>query len=282
MIVYILGIPLVSVLELFRHRKKLWDPNFPEIKRMYGSLFIYYKPQFWWFECVESLKKMALAGGMVIVASGSSLQLLIAIIISLLYLVVILDNHPYDDPKDQKLQMYATIQMIMTLIMGLILKVDASQSPQDQVVIGYVLVFINGSVIVMAGLAVLASLPSCASEEKLARRTILENGILQKSVKVLEEVPPATVKTILNRMTFKKVKPGVTLAKAGSNQEPICILIFDGHVGVYDINGKYKTNLGGGRMIGENMFSLDYGETMSRTSTFQTLTNTKIFVLNIC
>ena len=34
-------------------------------------------------------------------------------------------------------------------------------------------------------------------------------------------------------------------------------------------------------MIGENMFSLDYGETMSRTSTFQTLTNTKIFVLNI-
>merc|ERR1711871_947031 len=145
MIIYILGIPLGSILILFRHRKKLWDPNFPEIKRMYGSLFIYYKPQFWWFECVESLKKMALAGGMVIVANGSSLQLLIAIIISLLYLVVILDNHPYDDQKDQKLQMYSTIQTILTLVMGLILKLDSSQSQSDKTTIGYVLVFINGS-----------------------------------------------------------------------------------------------------------------------------------------
>lgn len=102
-----------------------------------------------------------------------------------------------------------------------------------------------------------------------------------QNVKVLEEVPPATIKTILNRMIFKKVKQGETLAKAGSNQEPECILILDGHVGVYDINGKYETNLGGGRIIGEDMFSLNYGETVSRTKSFQTLTNARVFVLSI-
>ena len=134
---------------------------------------------FWWFECVESLKKMALAGGMVIVANGSSLQLLIAIIISLLYLVVILDNHPYDDQKDQKLQMFSTIQTILTLVMGLILKFDDSQTSADKSTVGYVLIFINGSVIIMTILAVVASMPTCAAEAKRARLAVSENKVLE-------------------------------------------------------------------------------------------------------
>ena len=279
MIVYILGIPLGSVLVLFRHRKKLWDPNHPEIKRMYGSLFIYYKPHFWWFECVESLKKMALAGGMVIVANGSSLQLLIAIIISLLYLVVILDNHPYDDQKDQKLQMFSTIQTILTLVMGLILKFDDSQTSADKSTVGYVLIFINGSVIIMTILAVVASMPTCAAEAKRARLAVSENKVLESNVKILSGFPPKTINTILKRMTYKTVKPGETVLALGKKQEPVCIIIVLGHVGVYNLNGTYESNLGSGRVVGGDMFSMEHGQTVNQTKSLQALTECKILTL---
>jgi hypothetical protein len=279
MIVYILGIPLGSVLVLFRHRKKLWDPNHPEIKRMYGSLFIYYKPHFWWFECVESLKKMALAGGMVIVANGSSLQLLIAIIISLLYLVVILDNHPYDDQKDQKLQMFSTIQTILTLVMGLILKFDDSQTSADKSTVGYVLIFINGSVIIMTILAVVASMPTCAAEAKRARLAVSENKVLESNVKILSGLAPKTINTILKRMTYKTVKPGETVLALGKKQEPVCIIIVLGHVGVYNLNGTYESNLGSGRVVGGDMFSMEHGQTVNQTKSLQALTECKMLTL---
>ena len=52
MLFYVIGIPAGSVAILYRFRTQLNDPK---IKAALGSLYISYKPQFWWFESVGKL-----------------------------------------------------------------------------------------------------------------------------------------------------------------------------------------------------------------------------------
>jgi predicted outer membrane repeat protein len=52
MLFYVIGIPVGSVAILYRFRTRLNDPK---IKAALGSLYISYKPQFWWFESVGKL-----------------------------------------------------------------------------------------------------------------------------------------------------------------------------------------------------------------------------------
>ena len=46
------------------------------------------------------IKKMILAGGLVLVAPGSSVQILLGILVSLAFLVLVLHCHPYDNAND--------------------------------------------------------------------------------------------------------------------------------------------------------------------------------------
>ena len=268
---YVVGIPLVSVGVLYRWRKQLWDPRFPELTRMYGSLFVYYKPEFWWFEFVESLKKMMLAGGMVVVANGSSAQVIIAIVISLMYLVIILDNHPYIDPKDQKLQSYSTVQIILTLIMGLTLKLDTEQTQREQDAIGILLICINGSVVLMTVAAAVASLPSCSTKVQAYRDWAAENDILEDNVKELAGLPPSAIQTIIKRMTLKSYKPKDVILSHGTDVEPKFYVICTGHV-IKHVGGKYNVNLGPGRVIGEDLFNIAHGAVRNTPESYEALT----------
>ena len=270
--IYVVGIPLVSVGVLYKRRKQLWDPRFPELKRMYGSLFVYYKPEFWWFEFVESLKKMMLAGGMVVVADGSSAQVIIAIVISLMYLVIILDSHPYLDPKDQKLQSYSTVQIILTLIMGLTLKLVTEQTERERDVIGILLVAINGSVVIMTAAAVVASLPSCSAKVRGYRDWALENAILEEGVKELSMLPPSAIDIILKRMTLKSYKPKDVILSEGRDTEPKFYVICSGHV-LKHIKGKYNSNLGPGRVVGGDLFNMVHGAVRTTSESYEALTN---------
>ena len=55
-----------------------------------GSLYVDYEPQYYYWEVVEMLKKMMLTGGLVLLAPGSSAQIVLAILITLFYLTLVL------------------------------------------------------------------------------------------------------------------------------------------------------------------------------------------------
>ncbi len=98
---YVCGIPAISLFVLWKNKKNLDNEK---IKATYGSLYQAYKPEYWYFECVEMLKKMALAGGLVLVRPGSSTQITIGLLITFAFFLMVLDWHPYEDKTDNRLQ----------------------------------------------------------------------------------------------------------------------------------------------------------------------------------
>jgi hypothetical protein len=124
MIVYVIGIPAFLFLILWwlgeESRKK------PTTKARWGSLYRTYKPHAYYFEiivsarispqlselprllCQEMLRKMVLTGGLVLLAPGSSLQIVLGIVVCALYVVVLANLRPYIDkniqPKSEERQ----------------------------------------------------------------------------------------------------------------------------------------------------------------------------------
>merc|ERR1711968_174153 len=112
----------MSVYLLYKRKNTLDDPK---TVNLFGSLYLAYERPYWYWEAVEMLKKMVLAGGLVIVAAGSSAQVLIGVLISLFYLIVVVRLEPFDDVVDDRLQMATSLQILLNLLLGLVLKLDA-------------------------------------------------------------------------------------------------------------------------------------------------------------
>merc|ERR1711998_788281 len=96
-------------------------------------------------EIVEMIRKVFLCGGLIAIASGTSLQIIIAILVQFVYLLVIERTMPYDEFHD------GFVQLFLTLFTGLILNLqqgtEKSMSEVEINGIGTLLVIINFNVI---------------------------------------------------------------------------------------------------------------------------------------
>eukprot|EP00946_MAST-07B_sp_MAST-7B-sp1_P003800 g3800.t1 len=166
--VYILGIPVASVILLWHQRKFIVDPVYAaskagkSVRNTYGSLYTSYDRDHWYFESVEMIKKMTLAGGLVLVAPGSSVQIMVGILVALGFLVTVLKVNPYEDDTDNNLQIFATLQIVLTLLAGLALKTD-TVGEYEISLMSALLILINASVIAIGILttAMVLPLPYC-------------------------------------------------------------------------------------------------------------------------
>ena len=128
--VYIVGIPVLSFVMLYRHRHVLHDETHPDHERVakqYGHLYASYEPSMYYWESLEMAKKCMLTGGLILVAPGSSAQILLGTLIALVYLLLVLKSGPYEDDDEDALQFLATLQTLLTLLAGFALK---TQSPE--------------------------------------------------------------------------------------------------------------------------------------------------------
>ena len=96
----------------------------------YGSLYLPYKDQYWFWECVEMWRKMILTGGMVLVAPGSSAQVLWAEVVCLIYLLLVLKIAPFRYDLDDWLAFAASLQLFLVFMAAFALKTD---DPNDTV-----------------------------------------------------------------------------------------------------------------------------------------------------
>ena len=121
----VVGVPLFTWISLYRVRAGMHDVkhiHHVAIARRYGNLFQQYEPSFWYWECIEMIRKLMLTGGLVLAADGSSAQFLIAQIISLLYLVLVIRKLPYENDMDDVLQTIASVSILFTLMAGFAMK----------------------------------------------------------------------------------------------------------------------------------------------------------------
>ena len=90
----------------------------------YGSLFEGYEDDVWYWEIVEMLRKALLTGGLVLLLPGTSAQVLSGLLVCQFYMLFLTLKTPYKEPTDDWLQICASLQLLLTLLGGLVLKMD--------------------------------------------------------------------------------------------------------------------------------------------------------------
>lgn len=111
-----------------------------EIEILYKS----YKESFWWFEIVETSRRLLFTAALSVIGEGTIYQLIFGILLAVLYIKVYVSVNPYFSTQDGVLQEIAQFQVFLTLFMCLLLTTeDISSSPDAINAIDIVLVCVN-------------------------------------------------------------------------------------------------------------------------------------------
>ena len=129
------------------------------LEKSLGSLYAQYEANYYWWECLEMLKKMMLTGGLILLGPGTSAQVLLAILIILGYLCLVLKYSPYVEDEDDLLQFVATITILLTLIGGMALRADDATTVgvYNSDVMSALFIIINSSIFVALSYTVFKS-----------------------------------------------------------------------------------------------------------------------------
>jgi hypothetical protein len=120
-------------------------------RRQYGGVFAAYEADYWYWEVIEQINKVLLTGFLIIVAKGSSVQILVAEVITAIYLLAMVRTVPYHSDADDLLQSISSICLLFTLMIVFALKTDDPDKPQyDKNVMGILLTILSIAVFTSA------------------------------------------------------------------------------------------------------------------------------------
>jgi len=141
-VVYLVGLPLITFVILFTNRKKL---DSPEIASKFGDLYRKYEKEWYWWECLIMLQKCFLTGAMVAIAPGSPIQLLIALVVCVAYVMLIVYAGPYKGDMEDRLAFVTSLCLATSLLLGLTIIMDKPEPDNvfDMETMGIVLIVIN-------------------------------------------------------------------------------------------------------------------------------------------
>jgi len=88
-------------------------------------LFVAYKPQYWWWDVVETVRRLVFTALIVIAVSTQNIQVVFTILISILFVKLYGSVRPYEDGVDNRLQELSQYQVFLTLFCGLVILTDA-------------------------------------------------------------------------------------------------------------------------------------------------------------
>ena len=131
MIIYVLGIPLGTYIALRLHKNALWDKTdkyHVYYMSAFGNLYEPYLHKYYYWDVIDMMRKMIMTGGLILVATGSSAQLLLAEIITLSYMLFVLKLMPYHSHHDDLLSFVTSLQIMLTLMLAFALKTDTLDS----------------------------------------------------------------------------------------------------------------------------------------------------------
>ena len=163
MVVYVLFIPMAYFVILHLNKDNiLMDPDNEEqtipvefhtrviaTRTSYGAIYKDFKRKFYYFELVEMSRKIVLVGVLVLLGESAGTQIFVGVLICFFYVVACCLAKPLVSETDQFLQYVTSIQLFVTLIIGLLLRNRAFEREKgmggkhDDAVIDFLLVFMT-------------------------------------------------------------------------------------------------------------------------------------------
>ena len=96
---YPIGVPVFFFLVLFVTRDELFEPGTdtpnPDKAEQLGFLYAGYTKKYWWWECVELFRKLALTGILAFFKPGTPEQLFLGIVLANVFIVGYAREKPY-------------------------------------------------------------------------------------------------------------------------------------------------------------------------------------------
>ena len=200
LVIYVIGVPLFYLFTLYGLRAKLHPSSHVEeldsaeqvsshqqldylqhvrAKDNFGGLYKAYKPHAWWFEIVQTARKMIFTGALIMVAQGSVLQVLIAVIVCIFYILFLANVDPFVEPREGIIAQVESVQVLLVLILGIALKLreatlaatGGTGDPGEAVLWTVMLIVLNLATVVIGFFLTLQGLP-CFADWDTTRESI--------------------------------------------------------------------------------------------------------------
>lgn len=121
--------------------------SYTEIQHL-SFLYENYAPKRWYFEVLDCFRRLFLTAVPVLILRGTSIQLLLVLLASLIWCIVYMALKPFEMPNDNSIAILSQWAISFTLIGGVMLKVSEGEKNAQYYVIDVLLILINVGVIV--------------------------------------------------------------------------------------------------------------------------------------
>lgn len=95
------------------------------------SLYFLLQPAYWWFEVFIIIHKMLMTGALVVIAKGSSVQPLVAVLFQLTFLLVVLRLSPYGEDDDD-LSAFVSSLSILLMTLAAVMLISQANANEDE------------------------------------------------------------------------------------------------------------------------------------------------------
>jgi hypothetical protein len=193
-------------------------------------LFEAYKPELWYWEVVETGRRLMLTGVLVLIAQGSAVQIIVGMALALFYLKLYDSWQPYTDPVLMSVEAVSEWQILFVFFLALLLKADFGSV--SRTALGVLLVLtIFANFLIDAGRAIVA----CSKRKMLSDsgcRNDSKEGVLLRELSLVRisksdwsrpssTLPPAD-------MTVASCASTTASAGAGGGEVGLCSPLHDG------------------------------------------------------
>merc|ERR1711871_833390 len=171
-ILYPFGIPFIFAIALYRSRPTLQaaieesenkdeqdsnkkidlsSPSNAVSVLSLGWLSMAYEPAFWFWEMMEFFRKLVLSGVLVFVQPGTSAQILVATMVSVMFLGFVSYYKPYADDGDDTVGFISFICLVYTLVLGLSLRVAETEDLDEyqRLIYSFALLLVNVALFIL-------------------------------------------------------------------------------------------------------------------------------------
>ena len=161
----------MTFIVLWTNRKMLDDEH---VQKRYGSLYMQYERDWWYFELLDTLRRMLLTGGLLLVGAGTVGQIIAATLVSLFFLLLTTRVAPFRSDLDDILAFICNLQQVLLYIVALGLKIGEERGGDSEGILSNaIFVFVvNGLTItvVVIGVLTILSIPCGEKFEKWLKR----------------------------------------------------------------------------------------------------------------
>jgi hypothetical protein len=160
-IVYPLGIPALYAWLLWRSRHKLSSKNDASVRMLHRDtdpslrptrfLWKSYTARMYYWEVIESMRRLLLTGAIVFITPGTTAQAAIACVLAVTSAFIALYCRPHADPVDTMIYTVGAMIIFLSMFLSLAMKADiSSETNASQDAFAVVLVVLNLAMIVAA------------------------------------------------------------------------------------------------------------------------------------